>query len=75
MDGIPEFSHENWAEYEENVRKTITEKFQMDQRKIEVECAHGSGKPVTSPGDRPRLIVVKFLRFKDKREPRTRGTN
>ena len=40
MDGMPEFSHENWAEYEENVRKTITEKLQMDQRKIEVECAH-----------------------------------
>ncbi|CDQ58933.1 unnamed protein product [Oncorhynchus mykiss] len=42
--------------------------------------AHSSGKPVTSLGDRPRLIVVKFLRFKDmmavlKRAKNLRGTN
>lgn len=43
----------------------VTEKLQMDNRKIEVDCAHRSEKPVTSPGDRPRPIVVK-LRFKDK---------
>jgi hypothetical protein len=43
----------------------ITEKLQMDQKNIEVEHAHRSGKHVTSPGDRPRLIVVRFLRFKD----------
>jgi hypothetical protein len=35
----------------------------MDHRKIEVEHAHMTGKPSTGPGDRPRPIVVKFLRF------------
>jgi hypothetical protein len=38
----------------------------MDHRKIAVERANRSGNPVTSSGDRPRPIVVKFLRFKDK---------
>ena len=38
----------------------------MDHRKIEVERTHRTGKPTTSPGDRPRPIVAKFLRFKDK---------
>ena len=38
----------------------------MDHRKIEVERVQRSGKPVTSPGDRPRPRVVKFLRFNDK---------
>jgi hypothetical protein len=38
----------------------------IDHRKIEVARVHRTGKPTTSPGDRPRLIVVKFLRFKDK---------
>ena len=37
----------------------------MDHRKIEMECAHRTGKPTTNPGDRPRPIVVQFLRFKD----------
>ena len=38
----------------------------MDHRKIEVERAHRTGTPTTGPGVRPRPIVVKFLRFKDK---------
>jgi hypothetical protein len=44
----------------------ISEKLKMDHRKIEVEHAHRTGKPTTGPDDRTRLIVVKFLRFKDK---------
>ena len=51
---------------EEKVRKMISEKLQLDHIKIEVERAHRSGKHVTCLGDRPRMIVVKFLRFKDK---------
>ena len=52
----------------------------MDHRKIEVERAHRTGKPTTGPGDRPRAIVVKFLRFKDKvavleRAKNLRGTH
>jgi hypothetical protein len=43
----------------------ITEKLKMDHRKTEEECAHRTGKPTTGPGNRPRPIVFKFLRFKD----------
>lgn len=73
MDGIPESSHDNWAEVVEKVREMITETLQM-------ESAHTSGKPVTSPGDRPRPIVVKFQWSKDKmtvleRAKNLRGTN
>ena len=53
--------HETWTESEDKVRK-----LKMDHRKIELEHAHRSGKPTTGPGDRPRPIVVKFLRFKNK---------
>ena len=34
--------------------------------RFEVERTHRTGKPITSPGDGPRSIVVKFLRLKDK---------
>ena len=47
------------------VREIIFEKLKMDHRMIEVERAHRTGKPTTGPGDRPRRIVVKLLRFKD----------
>ena len=40
-----------------------------------VEHAHRSGKPVSSPDDRPRPIVVKFLRFKDKAAVLERAKN
>ena len=58
--------HETWTESEEKVRELISEKLKMDHRKIEVERAHRTRKPTTGPGDRPRPIVVKFLKFKDK---------
>ena len=51
--------HKTWTESEEKV-------MEMDHRKIEVDGAHRTGKPTTGPGDRPRPIMVKFLRFKDK---------
>ena len=44
----------------------ISEKLKMDYREFEVERAHRTGKTTTGPGDRPKPIVVKFLRFKDK---------
>jgi hypothetical protein len=53
-------------ESEDKVREIILEKLKMDHRKIEMEHAHKTGKPNTGPGDRPRPIMVKFLRFKDK---------
>jgi hypothetical protein len=66
VDGIAESPHETWMESEEKVREIIFEKLKMDNRMIEVERAHKTGKPTIGPGDRPRPIVVKFPRFKDK---------
>ena len=63
---IAESPHATWTESEDQLREMIFEKLKMDHRTIEVECAHRTGKPTTGPGDRPRPIVVKFLRFKDK---------
>ena len=57
---------QNLHETDDKVREIISEKLKMDHRKIEVEHAHETGKPTTSPGDRPRPIVVRFLTFKDK---------
>ena len=79
VDGIAESPHETWTESEDKVKEMINEKLEMDHRKIEVECAHRTGKPTTGPGDRPRTILVMFLRFKDKvsvleRAKNTRGT-
>ena len=41
VDGMPEPPHNNWTESDEKVRITISEKLQMDHRKIEVERSHG----------------------------------
>lgn len=62
FDGIMESPGETWAETEEKVKKVVAEKLQL-QREIEVERAHRTGKP---GGDRPRPIVVKLLRHKDR---------
>lgn len=62
IDGIVESPGETWAEAEEKVKKVLTEKLQL-QSDTEMERAHCTGKP---GGERPRLIVVKFLRYKDR---------
>lgn len=53
----------------------IRQKLQL-QREIEVEHAHHTGKPEVTR-DRPRSIVVKFLRFKNKAEvlPKAKNLN
>ena len=66
MDGIAESPHETWTESGNKVSEMTLEILKTDHRKIEVERTHRTGKPTTGPCDRPRPIVVKFLRFKDK---------
>ncbi len=56
-----ESSGETWSETEEKVKKVLAEKLQI-KKDMEMERAHRTGKP---GGDRPRPIVVKFLRYKD----------
>ena len=52
VDRIAESPHETWTESEDKVREMITEILEMDHKKIEVEHAHRTRKPTTSPGDR-----------------------
>jgi hypothetical protein len=53
-------------ESEDKVGEVILENLKMDHWKIKAERAHRTGKPTTGPDDRPRPILIKFLRFKDK---------
>ena len=62
FDGIMESPGETWAETEEKVKKVLAEKLQL-KKDMEMERAHRTGKP---GGDRPRPIVVRFLRYKDR---------
>ena len=84
VDGIPESPNEKWSDSEEKVRKMIQEKLHLDQSNICLERVHRTGKPRTLTEDttntRPRTIVVKFLRFKDReavlqRAKQLKGTN
>jgi len=69
IDGIGESVSENWSDCEGKVKKLLSEKLQIDHRRIELERAHRTGKPSSSlPSTRPRPIVAKFLRYKDKLE-------
>ncbi|KAI4819160.1 hypothetical protein KUCAC02_004431, partial [Chaenocephalus aceratus] len=62
--GIPESPRESWEESEYKVRELLRTELQMDEERIEVERAHQMGN--SRGADKPRQIVVKFLRFKDK---------
>nr|XP_033465134.1 uncharacterized protein LOC117245763 [Epinephelus lanceolatus] len=62
FDEIKDSQGDTWAETEEKVKKVLAEKLQMNQV-IKMERAHRTGKP---GGGRPRPIVVKFLRYKDR---------
>lgn len=49
------------------MEKLLSKKLQIDPHKIELERAHRTGKP-SSSSTRPRPIMVKCLRYKDKLE-------
>lgn len=66
IDGVPESKTESWGDTEIVTRKVLSEHLKMDSKQIEVERAHRSGKYDLS--GRPRSIVVKLLRYKDKQE-------
>lgn len=62
FDGIVESPHETSAETEKKIKKICSEKLQISTE-IELEKVNHVGKP---SGERPRPVVVKFLRQKDK---------
>lgn len=77
IDGIKESGKETAANCEDQVRKLLTEKLQLDYVQIELDRVHRAGKPANS--DKPRPIMVSFLRLKDKlavldRARRLKGT-
>ena len=53
------------SESEEKVRKLLSEKLQLDHLKIELDWAHRTRKPMAA-SEKPRPIVVRFLRLNDK---------
>lgn len=77
IEGMKESGKENVSECEDKVRMLFTEKLQLDHIKIELERVHRAGK--SDNLDKPRPIVVRFLRLKDKfavldRAKRLKGT-
>lgn len=73
QEGLVECLGETWADSEEKVKKVIMEELQL-QREIGVQCIHCTGKPMAD-SNRPRPIVVKFLRFKDRSAVLQRAKN
>ena len=69
IDGVIENEHESWEETEGKVQKIFKEKLQLTNN-IEIERAHRmSQRPNPSRQDeepRPRTIILKLLRYKDK---------
>ncbi|KAI8492426.1 hypothetical protein Bbelb_298790 [Branchiostoma belcheri] len=66
IDGVEgDSSKETWAESEEKVRNLLSKNLHLDPKTIEIERAHRNG-PYKRDSQRPRQIVVKLLRFKDK---------
>ncbi len=65
VQGIKESVREKVSESEEKVRKLFSGKLQLDHRRIELDWAHRVGKSVVS-SEKPRPIVVRFLRLNDK---------
>ncbi|KAI8488105.1 Tetraspanin-8 [Branchiostoma belcheri] len=62
FDGIKDDRKETWEQSETKVKEVLRNKLRLNTDSIEIERAHRNGKP----GDRPRPIVVKLLRYKDK---------
>ncbi|KAI8516326.1 hypothetical protein Bbelb_049070 [Branchiostoma belcheri] len=65
IDGVADDSKETWAETEVKVRNILAKHLQLDSKTIEIERAHRNG-PFKKEATRPRQIVAKLLRYKDK---------
>ena len=61
IDGIKEHDKESWEECERRVHLMLKER--LDIENVEIERAHRAGRKTRN---KPRTIVCKLLRFKDK---------
>ena len=66
IDGITENPNETWEKCEEEVKKLIETKLNIDGE-IEIDRCHRMGK-FKRNNVKPRTIVCRFLRFKDKQK-------
>ncbi|KAI8490236.1 hypothetical protein Bbelb_319740 [Branchiostoma belcheri] len=66
FDGIKDERGETWEQSEHKVKEVLRRKLHLNADDIEIERAYRNGK--SQLADRPRPIVVKFLRYKDKQE-------
>ena len=57
---------ETWAETESKVQELLTTKLKLNAP-VEIERAHRNGK-FRGNGEKPRSVVIKLLRFKDKQQ-------
>ncbi len=60
----PDKADENWAETQSKVQELLTTKLKLDAP-VEIERAHRNGR-FRGDSERPRSVVFKLLRFKDK---------
>ncbi|KAI8514789.1 hypothetical protein Bbelb_073800 [Branchiostoma belcheri] len=73
FDGVADNKQENWSQCEQKVRDILKDKLKLDPLKIEIERSHRNGK--FQEDGRPRPIVVKLLRYKDKEVIMQRAKN
>ncbi|CAL9708654.1 unnamed protein product [Knipowitschia caucasica] len=78
FEGVLESQGESWADAEAKVKKILTEKLQLPPT-VELERVHRVGRP-DGERSRPRPIVAKLLRWKDRdtilhRAKQLKGTN
>ncbi|KAI8499875.1 hypothetical protein Bbelb_221920 [Branchiostoma belcheri] len=64
IDGVADTKDETWEQCEQKVRELVKEKLKLDPKQIEIERAHRNGR--FNDGGRPRPIVAKLLRYKDR---------
>ncbi len=66
IDGVPDSKSESWRDTETLTKKVLSDHLKIDSKLIEVVRAYRTGK--YDQAGRPRSIVVKLLRYKDKQE-------
>ena len=64
FDGLTEDTNETWDDCERKIQKILYDKLEITED-VETERCHRMGK---RKGNRPRTIICKFLRFKDKQK-------
>ena len=64
FDGLTEVTNETWDGCERKIQKILSDKLEITED-VEIERCHRMGK---RKGNRPRTIICKFLRFKDKQK-------